>query len=324
MKTMLSFVAFLLIFGLADISSGAAVIDSGSGTISMDIQIPRGQTREQYLQSISDYWTPERMASAQSMDLITLNEDQIPFINNHQEVDEAPQILTPSALLPSNRNAPLPPAVCKVFFVLNGGNYLCSCSVVHANNRDYVVTAGHCVYDSNTKRFATNFIAVPLYTSGQEPYGRWVFRTLATNSAWMSSGQWNADVGTVLVNTNSKGEHIEDVVGGFGILQNPPRTGQVYSFGYPVNMNNGQTMSQCSGTPYSPTYVLGFTGFGLICGMTGGCSGGPWVQQYSTNTNYGMQVSVNSFGISNRPNNLYGPYFTNTNIGAMFNQHQDK
>jgi len=321
---MLSFITFLFILGLAGISNGAAIIDSDSGTVSMEIQIPRGQTREQYLQSISDYWTPERMASAKSMDLITINEDQIPFFNNPPSDDEAPKLLTPSTLPSSGiRNAALPSAVCKVFFVLNGGNYLCSCSVVSATNKDYVVTAGHCVYDSNTKRFATNFIAVPLYTSGQEPHGRWVFRKLVTNSGWMSSGQWNADVGTALMNTNNNGQHIQDVVGGLGILQNPPRTGQVYSFGYPVNMNNGQTMSQCSGTPYSPTYVAGFTGFGLVCGMTGGCSGGPWIQQYNTNTNQGVQVSVNSFIISNRPNNLYGPYFTLANIGTMFTQNQN-
>jgi len=318
---MLSFVVCLLVLGLAGISNGAA-IDSASEDVSIDLMVPRGQTREEYLQSIVDYWTPERMASAEPMNPITVNEYDIPLFNDRQKTDGAEKILTPSAPLPGTRNRPATAG--KVYFVMNGRNYLCSGSCVNAQNRDTVLTAGHCVYDATAKKWATNWIFVPQYSLGSRPFGTFTWRKMATKNGWMNGGQWDHDVGLVVMNTNDKGQHIQDVTGGLGITINAPRQGATHSFGYPMNINSGETMSTCSGTPSSPTYVAGFTGLQITCGMTGGCSGGPWVQQYNTNTFSGQQVSVNSFIITNRPNNLYGPYFTNDNIGTLYNEYQNQ
>jgi len=167
---------------------------------------------------------------------------------------------------------------------------------------------------------------VPLYTSGQEPHGRWVAHTLVTNDGWKNGGtnaQWDWDIGTALMLTNKDDKHIQDVVGGLGVLLNPPRLESIVSFGYPVNLNNGQTMSQCEGIGDSSKPFTPFNGWGLKCAMTGGCSGGPWIQQYGDDVKQGLQVSVNSFGISNRPGNVFGPYFTQANIGDMFDKYQE-
>ncbi|CAF4390581.1 unnamed protein product, partial [Rotaria sordida] len=125
------------------------------------------------------------------------------------------------------------------------------------------------------------------------------------------------------MNTNANDQHIQDVTGGLGITLNPLRQAVTNVFAYPKNINNGETMSTCSGTSLSPTFVTGFTGLQLVCNMTGGSSGGPWIQNFDTNTGSGQQVSLTSFIILNRPNNLFGPYFNQNKMGSLYRTYQN-
>ena len=59
----------------------------------------------------------------------------------------------------------------------------------------------------------------------------------------------------------------------------------------------------------------GSTDQGLACNMTGGSSGGGWIQNGSLN-------SVTSFGYTSVKNVLWGPYF-GTAIQGVFNTAQD-
>jgi len=319
---MFALIVSLFVLSLATISNGAA-IDSGSGDVSIKMIVPRGQTLAEYIQSIDDYWTPERMASAQSLDAVIVNDDELSHFDNHRKSDGVEQVLTPSAFLPGIRSSH-PSTAGKAYFVLNGQNYMCSGSVVNANNKATIVTAGHCVYEYERQIWATNWIFIPDYSLGSRPFGTFVGRQLATKNGWMNSRDWNYDVGIVLVNRNDKGQLPQDVVGGLGITLNAPKQAATNAFGFPKNMNNGETMSTCAGTSSGATVLAGFTGYQLACGMTGGSSGGPWIQQYNTNTKSGQQVSVNSFIISNRPGYMFGPHFTNDNIGTLYTAYQDK
>ncbi|CAF3317399.1 unnamed protein product [Rotaria sp. Silwood2] len=149
-------------------------------------------------------------------------------------------------------------------------------------------------------------------------------RKMVTNTAWMNSGNFNFDIAIVLMNNNEKGQHIQDVTGGLGITLDSPQQAKATSFGYPKNINNGEIVSNCAGTHLSPTNVAGFTGLRLACAMTGGSSGGPWIQEYDVNARKGQQVSVNSFIMSNQPNNMFGPHFTELNIGKMYRDYQNQ
>jgi len=304
------------------LSHGAA-IEHDSENVGIELMVPRGQTREEYLKSIVDYWTPERMASAVPKDLITVDEKELPSSNNHPKGERAATVLADSELL-SGMVTTKPLIAGKVYFVMGGGNYLCSGSVVNADNRDTVITAGHCVFEYERQIWATNWIFVPNYSLGSRPLGSFTMRKMATKSAWMSSRDFNNDVGIVLMNPNERGQHIQDVAGGLGITLDPPRQGRSTSFGYPKNLNSGETVSNCAGIPLSPTFLSGFTGLQLSCAMTGGSSGGPWIQNYNVNARTGQQVSVNSFIVSNRPNYLFGPYFTESNIGSLYREYQDQ
>jgi len=318
---MLSFVVFLLILGCAGVNGAA--IDSDSGDVSIEVPIPRGQTREEYFKSVVDYWTPERMASAQSIDpIIDDNDSEMLLFKDQQKAAGVEEVLTPTALLPGARNT-RPQTAGKVYFVMNGGNYLCSGSVVNAQNQDCVLTAGHCLYDTATKKWATNWVFVPDYHLGSRPLGTWTSRRLATKTLWMNNRDFNHDVGLVLMNTNA-GKHIQEQTGGLGITLSAPKVATTHAFGFPKNMGNGETMSNCVSNSLSPTFIAGFSGLQLPCAMTGGASGGPWIQQYNTNTLSGQQVSVNSFIYSTRPNNMFGPHFVENNIGTLFREWQNQ
>ncbi|CAF2079863.1 unnamed protein product [Rotaria magnacalcarata] len=318
---MLTF-SVLLILGLSVFVNGATIRDL-SDNVAIDMIVPRGQTRDEYLKSIVDYWTPERRASAIPLDTIVRDEKDFVDSNNEPRAERAATVLTPSALLPGMISTK-PKIAGKVYFTVSGQNYICSGSVVNSESRDVVLTAGHCVFDYERQVWASLWVFVPEYAIGSRPLGTFAFRKLATKSQWMNSRDFNNDVGLVLVNPNEKGQHVQDVAGGLGITLDSQKNLRTTSFGYPKNMNSGETVSNCVGTPLSPTFLAGFTGVQLSCAMTGGSSGGPWIQQYDANSQTGQQVSVNSFIVSNRPNNMFGPHFTESNIGSLYRAHQDQ
>jgi len=253
---------------------------------------------------------------------LTVNNNAMPSFNNRQKTGGVERILAPSALPIGTRN--LSPSIAgKVYFVMNGARYLCSGSVVNAPNGDCVVTAGHCMFDYATQSWASNWIFVPQYLQGSRPLGSFAWREMATLRGWTDNQDYNYDIGIVLVNPNEDGQHIQDVAGGLGITINPAHA-LTHSFGYPVNMQSGETMSNCIGTSFTPTILSEFSGLGLSCRMTCGSSGGPWIHEYDTNTQLGQQISVNSFIITNQPGNIYGPKFADNNILGLYNDYKDK
>ena len=58
----------------------------------------------------------------------------------------------------------------KLFFQINGANYLCSASLIKPG---LVVTAAHCVANYGQSQFYSNWQFVPAYNNGSAPYGVW-------------------------------------------------------------------------------------------------------------------------------------------------------
>jgi len=314
----------LLIFGLINVSNGAA-LNVHSKNVGIEMAIPRGYTREQYVKSIVDFWTPERMASAIPLQPIITKSYMIPFSGNNQN-NEPERILTPSTYVRGvcSKN---PPAAGRAFFVFNTQTYVCSGSVVNAKNRDMVITAGHCVYNTTSKQYATNWIFVPGYNNDERPDGTFVWRYIETNAEWRNKADYNYDVAVVLMNENEQKQHIQDAAGiAFGITLNAAKKVATNAFGFPMNMNNGETMSTCAAVSTNPTLFLmsSFKGLQISCGMGGGASGGPWCQSYNSNTCTCQQVSVTSFSYALAQGKIHGPHFNDANIGKMFRECENK
>jgi V8-like Glu-specific endopeptidase len=276
-------------------SPGTAVGGTGSDTA---VATRSAATTEAAEDRVASYWTPKRMRNAQPVAAPTAANATSGTVARGQEqtvqarAAKKPQP-TPMASVTATTG--------KVFFTMNGSNYVCSGAATSSANRDVVTTAGHCVKDG-AGAWASNWAFVPAYNNGSRPYGTWTARTLVTTSAWAGSGDINYDGGFAVMNTLG-GQHLTDAVGGQGIAFNLARGLSYNAYGYPAAPPfNGETLRSCSGTAQDDIYG-GTQSQSIPCNMTGGSSGGPWLTGGSTIN------SVNSFGYSGVPNRMFGPYF---------------
>ncbi len=212
---------------------------------------------------VRDFWTPQRMRDAVPLDQGDLD-------------------VTPRAR--AARAGTVPRSTGKLFFSDDSASYVCSASTVNTAERNLVITAGHCAYStvecmliicpSGNRHYFKNFMFVPGYDRGAEPYGRWVGTRAITHSAWMADENDGHDQ-AFLVMAPLNGRNIVDVVGGNGLAWNyPAREDGVRVVGWPAESPyDGQTMQECVGstTPY-PSSVDAQ----ISCPLTGGASGGPW------------------------------------------------
>ena len=90
---------------------------------------------------------------------------------------------------------------------------------------------------------------------------------------------------------------------------------KAYAFGYPAAQKyKGNDLVYCAGNTVTDP-AFGDQTWGLLCSMTGGSSGGPWVFGFEGSNP--VLGSLNSYGRSGDPN-MYGPKF-NANTQAVYN-----
>jgi V8-like Glu-specific endopeptidase len=206
----------------------------------------------------------------------------------------------------------------KVFFTLPGqGNFVCSGTVVTSRGRSLATTAGHCVYDNG---FATNWMIVPGYRDGQEPFGEWPAQRLAAPSGWVPDEYLSYDVGIATLRRNGNGEGIEDVVGARGIAFNLSSNQTFKAFGYPAEPAyyqlgfDGERLWSCNSGRTGEDNPLGSgpNTIEIACDMTGGASGGGWVIQsefVNSVSSYHYCLNPATPVTCSDPEHLYGPYF---------------
>lgn len=239
--------------------------------------------------AVRAYWTPERMESAIPMGLAGPPAGKGKPDKGGDGSAKAVQV-------------PQQAELGKVFFTMNGSNYVCSGTATTSSNRDVVTTAGHCL-NEGPGDFATNFVFVPAYDNGADPYGTWVAESLNTTDAWSQGGDFNHDVGFAVMAENSSGQSLTDVTGSYDIAFNLGYDLKFDAYGYPAaRPYDGQDLWRCSGTAGKDS--RGTTDHRLPCSMTGGSSGGGWITGGKLN-------SVNSFGYRGEKDVMYGPYFGN-------------
>jgi hypothetical protein len=213
--------------------------------------------------------------------------------------------------------------------------YVCSGTTIvdGETGRSLVLTAGHCVYDDANKAFARNVLFIPDQADttaagtdrdcSNDPYGCWIpsfgvvdrnysSRTFPANSPW--------DYGYYVVSVS--GAHTSG-------LNAPPSdtledlSAQPVNFGTPPTVGNpasalGYSYSEdpkfmycreALGTESGGDWWLG------SCGLSGGASGGPWLQPGDTGTE--PIFSVNSWGYTNQPG-MAGPNLNASTAKCVF------
>ena len=210
----------------------------------------------------------------------------------------------------------------KIFFTNNGGNYVCSGTVVASYNgvQNEVWTAGHCLVNTVTNNQVVDSYLefIPAYNGNktgkaQHPYGIFTWTGgWYTTSAWFNSRDFSQDEAAILLNTNSKGQTLGNLTGWAGFAWNQSTDQQFVAFGWPADppyngtvqvVDIGSSAVLDSGSRPSP--------IGIGNPMTGGSSGGAWFigwNEYDT----GYINGHNDYKYGSQPLAMYSPYQNST------------
>jgi hypothetical protein len=308
---------------------------SGAARLTPEVaRLANGTGAEAQQQALAAYWTPARMkaakpdtelpsvkAAAAAAKTTTQSTTATKPQGAAQKVAGAAPKVEPKAVLPDvSAQAYLPgypvghPVARtngKVFFTSFGLSYVCSGAIVNTEGKSSVWTAGHCVSDGQAWNF--NWYFVPNYDSGSAPYGVWTAAQLWTTTAWFNNnGDFANDVGSAVMYRNN-GWRITDYLGGQGIAWNYPIGYYMYAFGYPqaapfdgccLWAEQGYTYDGGGGTIYMVNY------------MTGGSSGGPWLNFFDGN--WGYINGHNDFKYNTLPQYMFSPYYGNQ-VASLYN-----
>ena len=203
--------------------------------------------------------------------------------------------------------------------------YVCSGTVATeaVTGRSIIITAAHCVYDDANKAFARNVLFIPAqHQSGTRTdldcsndflgcwapdHGvvdvDWTTRTFPDNIAW--------DYAYYVV--NDVPDNVLDVkAGSVTISFAPPIVGNsTHALGYSYSEDpNLMYCAENMGTNGDVNWWL------PSCGLSGGSSGGPWIQPMANGS--GPIISVNSWGYTTAPG-MAGPILSGTSAECVFN-----
>ncbi len=219
--------------------------------------------------------------------------------------------------------------------------YVCSGTVATdgTQGRSLILTAAHCVYDDASKAFARNVLFIPDQTEttgtgtdlncSNDPMGCWApsfgvvdvnytATTFPNNNAWDYAFYVVNDTGSHTPGFLTGIDDVLDVAAGsMGLSYSQPShdatdsSDVTHALGYsydadPNFMYCAEDMTTINGTInwWLPS-----------CGLTGGSSGGPWVQLMSGSG--GPIISVNSWGYTSSPG-MAGPKFYQTSTFCVF------
>ncbi len=223
--------------------------------------------------------------------------------------------------------------------------YVCSGTVAadSVSGRSVIITAAHCVYDDANKAFARNVMFIPdqAHTSASgtdlncsnDPMGCWIpsfgvvdtnwtTRTFPDNIAWDYAFYVVAD----------SGAHQQGIKSTSDVLDESAVAGSMPVSFASVAVNDGTPgptspdFTDALGYAYSedPKFMYcaeDMTTNGAVnwwlpsCGLSGGSSGGPWVQPMTAGS--GDIISVNSWGYTNQPG-MAGPKLFGTSASCVF------
>ena len=263
------------------------------------------------------YWTKDRMDSAQSLDVVVDAKT-----GKGSLVREARGSSTSSSTSNSVGTWTLNDinlkATGKVFFTEGGQPYVCSGSWINdsVTGSSFVLTAGHCVWDQANGVFVTNFIFVPGYMNNASTATRYAATKLFVREEFASQTTFNSialqnDWGIARVDNY-------DTQNSYPIsFANNYDNKTVSAFGYPqATPYNGTKLINCQSLAFKDSKNSNQT-WGINCNMTGGASGGPWLNPWNSTTYSGTAFSVNSYKYNNDASKMYGPMF-NTRTSDTF------
>jgi len=216
-------IGIALLSGAALAGGGALSATAAEGTASAS-EIDHHVVPE--TRTAGQYWTSDRMEAATPADVL-IDADAAPTADGvaaGAPVTLAAQVPTAAQVSPVSH-------IGKVFFTLDGQDFVCSANAVASGNGNTVSTAGHCL-NSGPGAFASRFTFVPAYENGSAPYGQWVATDLIAPTAWTQGGDISYDTGFAVV-ASPTGTSLSDTGGASGVAFNQSRSATYTAYGVP-------------------------------------------------------------------------------------------
>jgi len=233
-----------------------------------------------------EYWTSERIEKAGEL-LPKRNMDKL----SAQSWGTADLDFTRSRITPKSANTAAPyKQVGKLYFTIPGqGDFQCSASTIA---KRLIVTAAHCMYSAGIG-FHTNWVFIPGFDGSNaakpRPFGTWNWSMGIIPTQWIDTGGAlpnNDDFGIlelvdqVIPPTQARLKKVGDYVGKFSTLEGRLFDNHATMLGYPCNFDSCNIMQRNDSSDHRGSGVEGSTAFEYGSDMTGGSSGGPWVQNF--------------------------------------------
>lgn len=222
--------------------------------------------------------------------------------------------------------------------------YVCSGTVVDddTTGRSVILTAGHCVYDDIHKAFARNVLFIPnqAETTGSgtdrdcsnDPLGCWmpsfgVVDVNWTTDTFPANKKW--DYAFYVVNdsdshfpSSSISDILDETTGTLQITFDTPISNDgmpgadsddfTHALGY--SYSDDPNLMYCA---EDMTLIEGDDWWLPSCELSGGSSGGPWVQPMDNAAGSGPVISVNSWGYTTAPG-MAGPMLDTSSAACVF------
>lgn len=222
--------------------------------------------------------------------------------------------------------------------------YVCSGTVANdlTSGRSVIITAAHCVFEDNYKAFARNVIFIPNQdgTTGastdsncsNDPVGcwapsfgvvdnNWTTRSFPDNIPWDYAYYVVNDTGAHS-GSNSNSDALDIAVGSIDVDFSAPNVNDGVASASSSDFTHGLGYSY-SDDPYFMYCAEDMTTQGTdnwwlsSCGLSGGSSGGPWIQPL--NNGVGPLISVNSWGYTTSPG-MAGPKLNGTSASCLLDE----
>ena len=288
------------------------------------------------------YWTAERMKDAKPLELIVTTGEHIPQPGSKANSSGVSLEMLQTLLQnPSNSewdnewSGVIQNAVGRIFFRHGGQGRVCSGTVVKdvEADRSIILTAAHCVYDDQAKAFATDVMFIPNqaattgsgtdYNCDNDVLGCWAASFGVVDTDWASrkfpaNAPWDYAMYIVPASGAHSGpnnradgtaipDNLEEAAGSLPVVFETLPLVKTYALGYsyardPDFMYCAEQLSTQSS--YNSLWISG-------CGLTGGASGGPWIQGDVSSFKV---VSINSWKFGSSPG-MAAPRFDDTNAG---------
>lgn len=205
---------------------------------------------------------------------------------------------------------------------VQGEGHFCTGSVVNSPQGDVVLTAAHCVYDSNGAY--TDLAFVPGYHDGRDPYGVWTPADVVVPPQWAANQDPDYDVAFLVVHQAGSDARIQDMVGGDQLQLSPAYSGLTEVIGYPQDTDQPITCTNVTTQVTDPSLATAQLQFDCQ-DYPGGTSGGPFLRDVDPNTGLGTVVGViGGFEAGgDTPDVTYASYFSGW-VGALLAQAESK